>query len=180
VTTPIELLALKCTQCSTPIPAQLDEVAWVCDQCGQGLQLDEEHGLRKLDVRFAEGIQPEKKGKPFWVVEGQVDLDRKTYGVFGKKTDEAEQYWSQARRFFIPAFDISLEDLIRIGTQMLNHHPALKPGQPAAFEPVTTSPRDVQYLTEFIVLAVEAERKDKIRTIEFSLEISTPQLWILP
>ena len=46
------LVALQCTRCSTPVPAEPDEVAWICLNCGQGLLLDEvEGGLRAIAVR---------------------------------------------------------------------------------------------------------------------------------
>jgi hypothetical protein len=180
MTTPIELVPLKCIHCNTPIAAQIDEVAWVCEQCGQGLQIDEEQGLVPLDIRYADGIQPGKKGRPFWVVEGRVSLDRKTYSGIGNKTGEAERFWDQPRRFFIPAFDIALEDLVVIGPQMLRHHPELQTGPAASFLPVTLSNADISPLAEFIVVAIEAERKDKVKSIEYSLSLGEAQLWVIP
>jgi hypothetical protein len=38
----------------------------------------------------------------------------------------------------------------------------------------------VRAAAEFIVMAVEAERKDDLKEIRFDLEIDTPILWILP
>ena len=39
---------------------------------------------------------------------------------------------------------------------------------------------DVLAAAEFIVIAIEAERKDKIKSIDFELKLSKPVLWILP
>jgi hypothetical protein len=56
----------------------------------------------------------------------------------------------------------------------------LQPGTAARFEPVTLALEDVKPLAEFIIMALEAGRKDKLRDIQFSLEMSPPVLWILP
>jgi hypothetical protein len=39
---------------------------------------------------------------------------------------------------------------------------------------------DVSAAAEFIVMAIEAGRKDKLKELDFSLKLSTPVLWILP
>ena len=36
---PVELVPLLCVRCQAPVPARPGEVAWVCEQCGQGLVL---------------------------------------------------------------------------------------------------------------------------------------------
>ena len=126
---PVELIPLVCLKCDTPLPAQPDEVAWVCTRCGQGLLLDEtaERGLSLLEVQYAAGIDPAGKGKPFWVVEGRVDLQRSTYESVSNKAGEAQQLWSQPRRFFIPASDLPLQTLA--GARPA---PAAQPARPAA------------------------------------------------
>ncbi len=75
---PVALIPLACLKCDTPLPAQADEVAWVCARCGQGLLLDEnaQNGLALLEVQYASGLDPQRKGMPFWVVEGRVQLER--------------------------------------------------------------------------------------------------------
>jgi len=35
-------------------------------------------------------------------------------------------------------------------------------------------------LAEFIVLGLEAARKDKLMSVEFGLDLESPELWILP
>jgi hypothetical protein len=37
----------------------------------------------------------------------------------------------------------------------------------------------VRSWAEFLVIAIEAERKDQVKKIEFSLELGEPRLWIL-
>jgi len=175
---PIELIPLLCLQCSARLPAQPGETAWVCAQCGQGQQLDEKAGLLPLSVHYAAGIEPASGGSPYWVVEGQAVIDRKTYS--GNEERAAFQFWNQARRFIIPAFDCSLEMLLTQGMAFLRQPPPLAEGAPAPFSPVTLARDDVSSVAEFIVVAIEAERKDKVKEIQFKLTLGDPVLWILP
>jgi len=124
---PIELVPLNCIRCGTSIPAQVDEVAWVCHQCDQGQQLRED-GLIPLQIHYSREIKPPNKGLPFWVCEGSVNIDRNTYGSYGKNTSDALQFWEKPRQFIIPAFPYPLDEFSRVGVQWLQNPPALQPG----------------------------------------------------
>ena len=177
---PVELVPLVCLRCSTPVPAEVDQVAWVCANCGQGLSLDEETGLQPLEVNYSARIPANTAGQPYWVAEGIVILQRETYGSSRKQAAEAQQFWSMPRRFFIPAFHCPLEELLTQGSHLILQPPDLQPGPPALFEPVTLYAEDAAAAAEFIVIAIEASRPDKVKEISFELQLSTPALWILP
>ena len=175
----VQLIPLLCTKCQTSVPAGPDEVAWVCAQCGQGLLLDPSKGLVQLEVNYAVGIAPNTPGKPYWVTEGRVTFSRRqTYS--GNEDRDAHNFWGQPRRFCVPAFTSPLESLLDVGSRLLVQPPALQPGQAARFEPVTLALEDVKPLAEFIVMAIEANRKDKLKEIRIGLELSEPSLWVLP
>ena len=177
---PVELVPLVCLQCSTPIAADVEEVAWVCPQCGKGMLLDLQKGLLPLQVNYASTISPDAAGKPFWVAMGRVTLQRETFGFFGDQDSEAAQFWGDLRQFFIPAFACTLEEMIEYGTRLLRQPPELQPGSPARFEAVTLPSEDIHLFAEFIVMAIEAERSDKARLIDFNVQLHDPVLWILP
>jgi hypothetical protein len=169
---------LLCIKCETPVPAINGETAWVCARCGQGLLLDEEKGLVPLEIRYSNTLNPGIRSRPFWVAEGRVWLNRQTFGK--SQSQEALAFWQAPRLFFIPAFTCSLETLLDIAPRLLRTPPVLQPGPPGSFEPITLSPRDVHPLAEYLVMIVEAERKDMLKSVELRLELSTPALWILP
>ncbi len=175
---PVELIPLVCPKCTTQVPAETDEVAWVCAQCGQGLLLDENKGLAQIEVHFAGGIPSGAKGKPYWVADGQVAMQRQTYS--GNQESEAQKYWSQPRRFFIPAFAATLDDRLNLAMNLMAHPPALQAGTAAPFEAVIMHLEDVTAAAEFVIMAIEASRKDKLKELDISLKLSTPILWILP
>jgi hypothetical protein len=174
------LVPLLCPHCQTPVPALPDEVAWVCAQCGQASLLDEgqKGGLLAIAIQYATGIPANGKGKPFWIALGRVAIHRETYS--GDRTREAEQFWGDGRRFYIPAFALPLEQLVALGTDLVERQPVPQAGQPAWFAPVTVGVDDIHPLAEFIVLGVEAGRSDKLKSLSFNLNLSEPQLWILP
>jgi hypothetical protein len=178
----ITLIPLLCPNCRAALPAQPDEVAWRCAQCGQGWQLSEadpahEFGLAPLAIHFDARLDPRVHGRPFWVAEGRVAVQREKYS--GNQDRQAQEFWSAPRRFCVPAFTCPLETLISLGMELLREPPDLRPGPPAPFTAVTLPRADVRDLAEFIVVGVEAERKDQLKRLEASLQLSEPELWIL-
>ncbi len=180
MTTPVELVPLVCVRCDTPVPAQPDEVAWVCANCGQGLHLDVGVGLVPLDVYYAASIRPKTAGRPFWVVEGNVSSTRETYDHSNQVTQESMSFWGAPRRFYIPAFTCPLDEILDLGIDLLRNPPEMDEGPAAPFAAVTLAREDVPAVVEFVVMAVEAEHKDQLRALDVSLELDVPKLWILP
>jgi len=177
----IALIPLVCLRCSTPIPANPEEMAWVCANCGQAMSLDEENGLIPQLVYYSADIPPDTPGKPYWVAEGQVDLQRASYGSDKGQREEAQRFWSQPRRFFLPAYQATLEQLLGQGIKHLVQPPHLTEAEtPVGFAPITMDIRDVRKAAEFLVVAIEAARPDKLKELTFDLKLSPPNLWILP
>jgi hypothetical protein len=175
----ISLVPLLCTRCQAAIPAQPDEVAWICSQCGQGLLLSEEHGTIPLSIHFALSPAPPHPGKPFWVALGQAATQRRIYGG-NDQSREAALFWAEPRRFFIPAFNLPLEQLVDLGTRLLLQPPGLQEGPVTPFLPVNLHPDDIQSAAEFIILGVEASRKDKLKEVGITVRLDQPELWIFP
>ena len=176
---PIQLLPMYCLKCQSPIPAGVDETVWVCSACGQGLLLDPEKGLQALEIHVAAGIPQALPGHPYWMATGTVRANRTTF--HGDQSREMQAFWAQPRRFFIPAYALELEEITRIGVNLVRQPPALTPViSTATFHPVILMPEDIRPLAEFIVLSIEAERKDALKELSFTLDLQPPELWILP
>jgi hypothetical protein len=176
---PVELVPLLCIQCNAPIQAGIDEIAWACDNCGKGQMLDEQKGLIPLEISFSADMPANSLGRPYWVTGGNVEVNREAYGVFRKQTGAANRFWSQSRRFFIPAYACSLEKMISTGKRLLVENPTLQLGPPVKFEAVTLLKEDVFKAVEFIIVGIEAGRKDKVKRVDFTLDLTEPELWIL-
>ena len=181
MTASVELALLKCLRCGTFVQAEEDEVAWVCPQCGQGLLLADS-GLVPLSVQWA--ALPARPAAipirwlPFWTFVGTVRFGRReTYG--GSRQPDA--LWNAPRRFFIPAFPYPLDDMQQPGAELTRRGPPLNAGPPAGpLSRCTLFPEDAKGAAEFVVLTVEAAQKDKLRQLDFALELGEPELWVLP
>ena len=176
---PVELIPMFCTKCQNPILAKPDETAWVCSQCNQGLILSDENALSPFQFHFASGIAPGKTGRPFWVVKGKGILQRSTFS--GDQSGEMRTFWQNERLFFVPAHELPLDQMIESGASLLRSEAILPTeGVPTPFLPVVIQREDIQALAEFIVMGIEASRKDQLRELKIDLALQDPQLWILP
>jgi len=180
MTTSVQLIALKCLRCAELIPAEENEVAWVCGQCSQGVQLTDD-GLAPLDVNWAAAKEKASAVRwlPFWVFDGAVTFSRRK--SFGLLQHGPDKLWEARRRFYVPAFSASLEQLETLGADLTRKQVQLKADRPAGgLNGCVMFPQDARQAIEFIVLTIEAERKDKLREVDFSLDLSQPDLWVLP
>jgi hypothetical protein len=179
VETPVQLVPLVCPRCANFLPAQPGEVAWVCDQCGQGLLLGGSPlALRPLDVFCSASVRHGQRGRPFWVMPGRVSItSRTTYK--GDESRAAREFWAAPRLFFVPAWECALEELLSFGAALLKKPEPMAAGSPVPFLPVVTPPEDVQALAEFLVISLEAERRDAMKELKFDVTLDPPQLWVL-
>jgi hypothetical protein len=180
---PVQLIPLLCVNCQAPVPARLDEVAWVCQICGQGLLLDVtpqgKTAAEPLEIFYSAAIAAGGVGRPFWVSSGQVTITRREV-YKGNESRAAQIFWAAPRLFYIPGWAAGLDEVISSGVQLLKAPFAMQAGPPAAFRPVVTLPVDMQPLGEFMVTSIEAARHDMLKHLEFTLTLLPPQLWILP
>ena len=175
----VELRLLKCLRCGALVPAQEDEVAWVCAHCGQGLQLAPE-GVAPLTVKWAAGRArvASLHWAPFWVFVGTVTFSsRESYS--GSRPPE--KLWRSPVRFFVPAFTATLRQMQELGADLTRRQVQLAAG-PAqgALAGCTLSLDDACQAADFIVLTIEADQSDKLMYVRFSVNPAQPELWLLP
>lgn len=177
MSTSVELVLLKCPQCSTPIPAEEDEVAWVCAICGLGLQLTDD-GLRPLAVNWSARRAGRPEWLPFWILTGTAAFGiRESYGGQAKQNP----LWTGPRRFYVPAYTADLTEIETLGSELTRNQLPLEPGPPAGLlQHCTLLPEDARRAAEFIVATIEADRKDKVRNMSFTLNVGGAELWMLP
>jgi hypothetical protein len=178
----VTLNLLKCPQCSTPVPAEEDEVAWVCATCGAGLQLSQT-GLAPVAVHWAAAPAAAPAGqrvdgwRPFWVFTGSAHFSSRLSFV-GQTAPEP--LWNNTVRFFVPAYVCPLAQLQSLGADLTRRQPALQAGPAGTLAGCTFLPEDAERAAEFVVLTIEAARPDKLRLVQFNLQLAAPELWVLP
>ncbi len=175
----VRLIPLLCPKCQMAVPANQGEVAWVCEQCGQGLALDVGKGALALDVFFSNAIPANTPGKPYWVSRGSVAIARReTYQ--GNQSREMQQFWEHARLFFVPAWGLAVADVVSQGVRLLREPYKIQAGSRGKIQPIVLSWVNVKPLAEFMVMSVEAERSDAMKQLDFTINLEPPQLWVLP
>ncbi|MBI4926318.1 MAG: hypothetical protein HY835_01035 [Anaerolineae bacterium] len=175
----VRLIPLQCPRCDTPVLAKLDEVAWVCEQCGQGMKISDERGTDAMDVFFSAALPQNKPGFPYWVARGAVrPLVRSTY--HRDSSEEMNAFWATPRLFYVPAYALEIEKVVAAGVSLLHKPVRMEPGARTAILPVVLPPEDVFRVAEFVVMSVEADRRDALKEFKFDLKLDPVQLWILP
>ena len=71
----VRLMALKCLQCGYALPAEPEEIAFACPQCGQGARLEGD-GLvaQALNWAMPRGDLASVHWLPFWAFPGRVTI----------------------------------------------------------------------------------------------------------
>ncbi len=177
--THVRLEPLRCIHCQTDIPAEIEEVVWVCQTCGQAQRLANDQKIIPQEIHYHANILKESPGHPFWIAEGKIHMERYTFWGLNN-IDDAMTFWQLPRKFFVAAFELPIEQVIQWGKYYLQNPLPLKPGISSDFLPITLSIQDVQAIADIIVVGIEASRPDKLKEINFTLALSEPELWILP
>ncbi|MBN1139975.1 MAG: hypothetical protein JXM73_25625 [Anaerolineae bacterium] len=184
-----ELTPLQCLNCQTPVRAREGIVVYRCQGCGWGLELGPD-GLRQIDIAFA-APQPVPRGQrpgnlPFWVFDGQVEIRQRKavkttfMGWETGPSPDRGQMWQQPRRFYVPAFGGRLEDLETWGVHLTLTQPDLTPGKPINVQDCVRTEEEARCLAEFIFLRIEADKRDVLQDLDYSLTLMASRLVVIP
>ncbi|MFN2223781.1 MAG: hypothetical protein ACK2UH_14585 [Candidatus Promineifilaceae bacterium] len=180
----MKLILLRCPNCAQPLAPDNDDVLFMCPNCFTSVSIDQ-RGVRRAEVRFAlptradESIQ---KWWPYWVYHGRVViLNRETQD---RSMDQDSQLqWASPLRMYVPAWEISMELAQEVGSKLIQRQPVtrfIERPDGAYMEPAVISPEDAFRLLEFVILAIEARRKDWLKALDFRIEAGDPELWAMP
>ncbi len=179
----MKLLLLRCPKCNHALAPGQDDRVFQCPNCRVAVAVDE-GGLAVLSAQYAAPtvVQP-PAWLPFWVYRGRVTIkQRKTQG--GRSAEqEAQAFWAQPRRVYIPAWACELleaRDLVAALLEKQLFLEAVIPPEGAAFEPAVVTPADARKLLELVIVSLEAERNDYLESFDFDLNLESEALWLLP
>ncbi len=181
----MKLLALRCPQCGQKLePQQADVVAIACAHCFTAVAVHQ-NGLQPLDVYYAAPAQEHvERWLPFWVFHGRVHIQRRDSQGGSKGADkEAAQLWQQVQRLYAPAWHLPVAQARELGSRLVQAQPlfqAIPRPDAALISETVILPEDGLKLLDFIVLTIEAERKDWLRDLKFTIEAGPPALWAIP
>ncbi len=181
----MKLLALRCPVCAQPLLPEEDEtIVMSCGRCYTAVSIND-HGINPTDIQFAAPTTDEiSDWLPFWIFNARVNLsERETQG--GKKSirEAAAHFWATSRRLYVPAWEIPLAQAREIGSMLVKKQPQFQPIDPlpeTTIKPATVTSEDALKLLEFVVLSLEAERADWLKSIRFNIEVTKTMLWAIP
>jgi hypothetical protein len=185
VTKIMKLLALRCPQCAHALAPHHDDVVVMgCPNCRTAVRVDVS-GLNATEIQYATPAKEQIDAwLPFWLFNGQVHIERRTtQGSNRRARQQSEQLWGAPRCLYVPAWNLSMHDACEMGSHLVQQQPtfqAIPQPEGALVEEATMMPDDALKFLEFVVLTVEAQRKDWLKDIKFHIEADPPQLWAVP
>jgi hypothetical protein len=184
----VRLIALKCPRCERPLRPAPSEVAFACGECGQVVRVAGD-AIAPQIAHWA-AARPGASVRdwlPFWTLPGEVRFSRRKTDGFQLAQlvggTGADPLWERARRLWVPAFRLELDEAQRWGARLTREareytHGPMPDGAPLRGCELDLD--DARRLAEFIVLSIEAERSDTLADLEFTLPDGEPELWLLP
>jgi hypothetical protein len=182
----MQLLALKCPTCGQKLTPQSNETVVVsCMNCLTAVSLHQA-AITAIPIQYA---APTARGEvetwlPMWVYNGRVALTRRQSQSGSKGADkEAQALWGGVQRLYAPAWQEPVSQAREIGSQFILKQPALQATTPEAgmtLRDATITQEDGLKLLDFIVLTIEANRKDWLKDLQFEIQTSGSELWAVP
>ena len=180
----MKLLLLRCPECAHPLAPQQHDVVMMCPSCQTAVAIDEQ-GLSSMPIQYVAATEADVSDwLPFWFFNGRVHIqNRSTQSSWRTSDHDSETFWLHSDRFFVPAWELAIHNARELGRQLVKKQPTYQPvSRPdnARLTAVTVTAEDALKMLEFIILTIEAERKDWLKDLKFRIEAETPQLWALP
>lgn len=182
----MKLILLRCPNCGEGLKPEQDDIVFACDNCHTPVTISQ-NGTSKTKVQFAvprkDQIDHQTKWLPFWIFKGRVEIIKRVTQDGRSRNQEAEELWRGLDRFYVPAWDMQPHIAQDVGTELIHKPPDVelisRPPE-AHMVAANVSSDDARKLLEFIVLAIEARRKDWLKDLDFRLDIAEVELWALP
>ncbi|MCP4359794.1 MAG: hypothetical protein GY796_17440 [Chloroflexi bacterium] len=181
----MKLLALKCPQCGQRLEPHHNEAVVVgCTNCHTAVRLTQTN-LTEIPVHYATPAKEKVDAwLPFWVFDGRVHIQERQVQGSSKGADkDAAKMWGQPRRLYAPAWNIRAGEARSMGGFLTRKQPDLqavpRPENALVQEAIIT-PEDGLKVLDYIVLSMEARRKDMLRDLRFKIEVGQPELWAIP
>jgi hypothetical protein len=179
----MKLLLLRCPDCQEPLSPEPEAVVVGCKGCFTAVSLTDT-GLSPIDIQYAAAQDVVEEWVPFWLFNGRVHItQRETQGSNRGAQKDSEEFWGVPRRLYVPAWNLSMPAAREMGQTFVKQQTnliAVPRPQNARLVDATVTPEDALKLLEFVVISIEAERKDWLKKFNFHLEVGEPELWALP
>ena len=181
----MKLLALKCPVCGQRLAPKHDHVVVVeCEQCSTAVSINTDTGISQTAVQYAQTKENAEAWLPMWVFDARVNItSRRTRGRDGRSEKASQALWSSTRQLFVPAWTLNMQTARQLGTKLIENQPQLQAAERpsgASMTEMIVHEEDALKLLEFIILSIEAERKDWLTDLKFDIQTNATNLWVVP
>lgn len=182
----MKLLALKCPVCGQRLaPKSKQALVMACTNCDTAVSIDPDKGIQETTLQFASPkAEGTEKWLPMWVFDAKVNItSRRTRKRDGRSEKASKEFWGTPRRLYVPAWTSNMQTARQLGTKLVEKQPQFqtieKPNGTSLSEMVVAE-EDALKLIEFIVMSIEAERKDWLTDLQFDVKTQMINLWAIP
>jgi len=172
----LRLVNLDCPSCGSAMRGEGSDTIFFCSHCGGAAILDAD-GLEILESTAllpSPGRHP-RLWRPAWRVEVEVRVHHRVTAD-GRSTPG----WEGSKVFFVPAFDLALDDLTRLSRALAEvaHPTAEVPREP--IHGGTLAFDDALTLIRHILIGDEVRRADMLASVTVDLEVVGRSVVALP
>ena len=172
----LRLVNLDCPSCGSAMRGEGLDTIFFCDHCGGAAVLDDER-LQTVEgsaLLAAPGHQP-SVWRPAWRLEVQVRVHDRVRAD-GRTTPD----WEGRKTFYIPAFDLSLDDLTRVSSALSRVPETTREVPKESIHGGTLSVDDALTLVRHLLIGDEVHRSDMLASVTVDVEEISRGLVALP
>ncbi len=180
-----KLEAVKCRSCGSGLIIEVNDNIVYCSSCGSGFEIVDGE-LTPIEINFAAPAirsEGEMIYKPFWLLKIKVDIiERKAKGEFLKNLfGGSGEMTSGDITFYIPAFYCSLDTMKKLATEFTRRHPVASPQKyNVKLVGFAYGKEDAKKLSEFILISLEAEKGDTIKSFKYDMRFDSMEILGIP
>jgi hypothetical protein len=180
MSTAIQLIALRCLQCSQHLSNDAHGIFLYCSSCGLGFELQRQQELVQVPVYFARKKQDTGNFLPFWAFDATLrnPVREAKGGIFSNPKGLIHLFEQrQVIRFYTPGFLRDLESKEPLALQLTYEQPELQFVHPQKQLPaVEISQQDARKIADYLLIASEIEQSDTLRSLQYQLMLENPML----
>ena len=179
------LEAVKCKNCGSGLIVEVNDNIVYCTNCGSGYEI-EDGNMNPIEINFAApAIRSEGEiiYKPFWLMKAEVNVtDRTADGGFFKSMFGKEDGTGSATiNFYIPAFYCDVNKMKKISMAFTASNPVASPQKyNSPLMGFAYSKWDAQKFCEFVLISMEAEKSDTMKTFEYLIDYKEMSILGIP
>ncbi|MBS1493540.1 MAG: hypothetical protein JST55_08515 [Bacteroidetes bacterium] len=180
-----KLVAIKCKSCDSGLVVSLNDNITYCQSCGSGWEIIDGE-LHPIEINFAAAAMRgdgELVYKPFWLVTANINiLERESSGgFFSNLFGGSKEQTSGTIKFYIPAFTCELEKMKNLALAFTSSNPVASPQKfNTRLVGFNYGKEDAKKLAEFLLITIEAEKSDTIKTFRYDMNFEKLEILGIP